>query len=133
MAEMKENTKDTNEYIVVVAKKIRNLGKKINNIKEIEKKVANGEAINPEQRNVLENKETTLKFYDDLLSIRTQMAEIRAKEVALVILSILMTSELICKQEEKNLKKVQKRTDNGVKAEVRFRFLSFEKNLIISS
>jgi len=75
-----EHPDSQNEYVTVINKKIRALKKKVKNIQEIEKKVANKEPINAQQKDVLANKESSLRTLQEYEAIRTQFLKIESEE-----------------------------------------------------
>jgi len=72
-------TKEPNEYLTLVAKKIRSLKKKMTKIEEIEKK-ATTSVINDQQQKFLDNKENVAKSLEEFESLKAQMLKTYQQE-----------------------------------------------------
>jgi len=72
-------SKEPNEYLTLVAKKIRSLKKKMTKIEEIEKK-ATTSVINEQQRKVLDNKDNVAKSLEEFESLKAQMLKTYQQE-----------------------------------------------------
>jgi len=85
-----------NEYITIVAKKLRTINKKLNRIANIEKNVASGTEINEEQQQLLNNKQNLVKSQAEFEKIKKQMLDIYNRA---------------SKQEEKLQKRLKRKTE----------------------
>lgn len=98
-----------NEYITIVAKKLRTINKKLNRITNIEKNVSSGTEINEEQQQLLNNKQNLVKSQAEFEKIKKQMLDIynRASKQVWDVLKSILT---YC-QEEKLQKRLKRKTE----------------------
>lgn len=71
---------DENPYIVIVAKKVRNLKKKLRNIEEYAEQEASGKALVQEQKDMIATKDHLCRSITDLEAIQTTMLDFEKQE-----------------------------------------------------
>jgi len=77
--ELKPLISSENEYLSLVAKKIRSLNKKLKNCEKMDQKVAKGEPLNSEEKEVLKNKEYWSQHIKDLQKLLSEFEKIHAQ------------------------------------------------------
>lgn len=66
-----------NGYVTLISKRLRNIKKKLDKIKDIESKMQQGKAVNEQQLEALSKKDDLLKIQSELESVRTQLTELQ--------------------------------------------------------
>jgi hypothetical protein len=79
----KESESSQNEYVLIINKKLRAVGKKLSNIAYIENRVAAGSEINVEQKQILKSKDTYVKLQTELEGIKAQIEKVQPKVLML--------------------------------------------------